>query len=750
MCFDPISARARSSNGIRVICSVLVLASAISALPVPRVGKSEVAAIGEQSQGVDLQLVAHGKCDGKSAKLKQNDCLAFKKFLKAAIRPQVAKTLGFPVTKAATDPCGTEFRVLKSGEDVTFNITCAKRFDPYLFDHVLQITKIVVRDQGNYERKRKTLLGGPIPATALAELEAVTDLDLAYNNFNGVPFPKAMGRLKMLKHLNLGVNKLSGSVDADVLGQLADLEWMSVDENDLVGLLPEAAFPKLTKMRQIYLGANRFTGTIPSTIGAMRDLDWFNVHDDRLSGTVPHEIKHLKKLTSLGLEHNMLVGKVPDLPFSRYTAYCNFENNAGLNCPSAAAKNGCCSNKDDDGKNKGSSKDDDDDDDNDDDDDDDDDNDVELGRSSDESFAHKTALRSVRFLGKIKPPACVKDTSPFVKSSWRRWVVNDLPGGGFPRCYSAVAPARPKRKLPVVIWFDGVGCSLGRVGPEDDRRKGTKSMAELAVDAKPRSWCRNTTKCSPWGTGGFALVAPEPLRFAGGTKAHKHTTCMWDIPQPLNAKSGMKCAKSRDYALMLGVIKDLKARPEMDMDHVYLLGESLGADAAAFWSICLRESNALGSHALRSFGMHSSGLKIRGDGNDQDPLPSKPKYSYGECKHCKYYPVVPSKQPGLKACLFASPYDEETKKRGGDTIAEQFADHWKRAGNPAQLVLHKNPRVGKKSPDQHCFWLSYSEMLSCLDNGSRTLIQPEPQSDDDDADDHKDDTDDDDDENDQR
>ena len=47
----------------------------------------------------------------------------------------------------------------------------------------------------------------------------------------------------------------------------------------------------------------------------------------------------------------------------------------------------------------------------------------------------------------------------------------------------------------------------------------------------------------------------------------------------MNAKSGMKCAKSRDYALMLGVINDLKARPEMDMDHVYLLGESLGADA---------------------------------------------------------------------------------------------------------------------------------------------------------------------------
>jgi hypothetical protein len=248
---------------------------------------------------------------------------------------RVAQAYQFPVREALNNPCGTHVHLKphKKGEGpaLVFKVKCSGR----------RISSIVIRDEGNFEAGKSTLLGGHIPASVLASLPAVVRLDFAYNNFNG-HFPKQMAKLKRLKHLNLGANMLEGKLPSGVLGRMRNLEWMSVDTNKLSGPLPARAFPKLTKMKNIFLGSNHFTGTLPSTIGKMASLTWFNVHNCSLTGALPREISELKKLNSFGVEHNMLSGKVPDLPFGQYTKYCSWYHNKALDCPAKAAAVDCC------------------------------------------------------------------------------------------------------------------------------------------------------------------------------------------------------------------------------------------------------------------------------------------------------------------------------------------------------------------------------------------------------------------------
>jgi hypothetical protein len=156
--------------------------------------------------------------------------------------------------------------------------------------------------------------------------------------------------------------------------------------------------------------------------------------------------------------------------------------------------------------------------------------------------------------------------------------VDGLPGGGFPRCYTALKPVSYTcAKLPVVIYLSGIGQTIaGRCGPCCDDTDDVHAFADLVAD---------TSK-----TGGFAMICPHALWFKGSADGQVWPSAMWDIPSPQTDESGQRCSASRDYDMMLALVNDLSARPEMDMDSLYIFGESLGASAAAFWSVCLRDA----------------------------------------------------------------------------------------------------------------------------------------------------------------
>ena len=225
-----------------------------------------------------------------------------------------------------------------------------------------------------------------------------------------------------------------------------------------------------------------------------------------------------------------------------------------------------------------------------------------LGRISSSEPDAGTAQRSTEFLGAILEPACYIE--PNVDNA-SIWVVSGLPTSGYPRCFSAVMPAKPRRKLPVVIWFSGIGGDTYGCGPPGDDSK--VPLAELAADKHGV-------------TGGFVLVCPQALRFNGtngteGLSAVWHSQ-MWDFPQPINDTTGSRCSASRDFDLITATLNHLSTRPHIDTTHLYLLGESMGGAAATFWAVCLQELGV----RVHAFGTHSNGIKLRDDGIQMDEV----------------------------------------------------------------------------------------------------------------------------------
>ena len=199
-----------------------------------------------------------------------------------------------------------------------------------------------------------------------------------------------------------------------------------------------------------------------------------------------------------------------------------------------------------------------------------------LSRSLDQEADAGTANLSAANLGAVLGTNCTADSRAPGSTSW---VVDGLPGGGYPRCYTAVTPAtNTGSKLPILIFLTGIGLNIRSMcGPCCDDEDGVNVFADLLTDG-------NKTR-------GFAMICPEPLLFGGvDDDGSADGQGLWDIPSPQTDALGQRCSASRDYDLMLALVNDLGARPEMDINSLYIFGESLGGEAAAFWSVCLRQA----------------------------------------------------------------------------------------------------------------------------------------------------------------
>ena len=201
-------------------------------------------------------------------------------------------------------------------------------------------------------------LSGPLPA-ALAELSALTDLDLSDNSGLTGNLPASLGNLKALTSLNTSGTGLSGALPAGIGGlaaitdldlsgaslsgpipagltTLTTLTTLDLSDNELSGELP-AALDSLTALTALNLGGNGFTGAIPSlaSLAALTDLDLgYNVGltggipaslgsigtqltsldlggSSGLGGTIPTALSTLTGLTALDLSNAGLTGEIP-------------------------------------------------------------------------------------------------------------------------------------------------------------------------------------------------------------------------------------------------------------------------------------------------------------------------------------------------------------------------------------------------------------------------------------------------------
>jgi len=79
------------------------------------------------------------------------------------------------------------------------------------------------------------------------------------------------------------------------------------------------------------LGSNNLSGSIPSEIGNLTNLEWLYLDNNNLSGPIPPELGGLKKLNTLDLSLNNISGTLPVLNVS---GTCNAMENPLLCVPS--------------------------------------------------------------------------------------------------------------------------------------------------------------------------------------------------------------------------------------------------------------------------------------------------------------------------------------------------------------------------------------------------------------------------------
>eukprot|EP00298_Acanthocystis_sp_HF-20_P016098 c21374_g4_i1.p1 GENE.c21374_g4_i1~~c21374_g4_i1.p1 ORF type:complete len:469 (+),score=97.39 c21374_g4_i1:43-1407(+) len=132
--------------------------------------------------------------------------------------------------------------------------------------------------------------------------------NLLIGKFDLTPFQVAN-----IKHLAIGSNKFS--VNISEIQQLTTLTSLDLDGFDLSGTFPKQVLS--LSLISLSLKNCRISGTIPTEIGLMTDLEYLFLGNNSFVGQFPLELANLAYLASLnelGIEFNNLTGTLPSFP----------------------------------------------------------------------------------------------------------------------------------------------------------------------------------------------------------------------------------------------------------------------------------------------------------------------------------------------------------------------------------------------------------------------------------------------------
>ncbi|CAN1306009.1 Probable LRR receptor-like serine/threonine-protein kinase At3g47570 [Linum perenne] len=162
--------------------------------------------------------------------------------------------------------------------------------------------------------------GKPNDLSFLSSLTNATNLislDFGMNNFGG-SLPEHLGNLSTsLKRLSFHTNKISGNIPSGIQ-YLANLAEFWAYGNDLsgtilssIGEIP-ASIQNCQKILKIELAHNNLSGVIPLQVFSLTSLSIFlDLSSNRFTGTIPTEVGNMKNLGFLDLSHNMLSDSIP-------------------------------------------------------------------------------------------------------------------------------------------------------------------------------------------------------------------------------------------------------------------------------------------------------------------------------------------------------------------------------------------------------------------------------------------------------
>ncbi|KAI3932215.1 hypothetical protein MKW92_009109 [Papaver armeniacum] len=155
---------------------------------------------------------------------------------------------------------------------------------------------------------------GSIPPT-IYNLSRLQYLDLSYNNISGY-IHSSISNLKFLKMLDLSDNNFQGNVSLISLINELDLSSLNLGSNRLT-VVVDQNFHQYSKFKLEYLAlpSCNLTGSVPTFVCDLSNLQLLNLSHNPLTGAIPSCISKLKKLLTFDISNNNLGGPLPPLPF---------------------------------------------------------------------------------------------------------------------------------------------------------------------------------------------------------------------------------------------------------------------------------------------------------------------------------------------------------------------------------------------------------------------------------------------------
>ncbi|KAJ3100568.1 hypothetical protein HDU97_002149 [Phlyctochytrium planicorne] len=169
------------------------------------------------------------------------------------------------------------------------------------------------------------LQGGDLAQLLNLRKLKILDLGFGSNNFLGQEIPSNIGALSSLELLRIGGIGLGGKIP-ESLAQLTSLTYLDISWNSLYGSIP-GSLSNLVKLTHMYFGNNGFlSGTLPEEFSNLKNLQLLEVHSNSLRGNIPTSYGLLRNLKYFTCHQNYLQGTVPDFVYlAQIRTY-------GLNC----------------------------------------------------------------------------------------------------------------------------------------------------------------------------------------------------------------------------------------------------------------------------------------------------------------------------------------------------------------------------------------------------------------------------------
>ncbi|CAI0396759.1 unnamed protein product [Linum tenue] len=153
--------------------------------------------------------------------------------------------------------------------------------------------------------------------SSLPNATSLVQLFVHVNHFEG-NLSEVIGSLPTsLEMLSLYRNRFSGSIPS-AIQNLVNLQVLDAHKNDLSGEIPSIignmsiCHWKLTRLYRLDLGDNKLQGEIPAAIGNCTSLIGLSFSQNNLSGTIPSQLMGLSSLSlHMLLSHNRLSGTIP-------------------------------------------------------------------------------------------------------------------------------------------------------------------------------------------------------------------------------------------------------------------------------------------------------------------------------------------------------------------------------------------------------------------------------------------------------